>query len=116
MLAPGLAPATKVVCLTEVVTLDELKDDNDYEDILEDMRTECGKFGNYSGFPFLFRLKVCLLSRQSSATLITTHFAWLCSPLQPSQFRKKKYTLGKFHISNSIQIYMWCLFTLSGVI
>ncbi|KAK3033826.1 hypothetical protein RJ639_034244 [Escallonia herrerae] len=37
---------TKVLCLTEVVNEDELKDDEDYEDILEDMRTECGKFGN----------------------------------------------------------------------
>lgn len=40
-----ITPATKVVCLTNVVTPDELKDDDDYEDILEDMRTECGKFG-----------------------------------------------------------------------
>lgn len=37
--------ASKVLCLTEVVTEDELKDDEDYEDILEDMKTECGKFG-----------------------------------------------------------------------
>ncbi|KAL3503255.1 hypothetical protein ACH5RR_037704 [Cinchona calisaya] len=37
--------ATKVLCLTQVVTLDELKDDENYEDILEDMRMECGKFG-----------------------------------------------------------------------
>ncbi|CAA3018354.1 splicing factor U2af large subunit B [Olea europaea subsp. europaea] len=44
MLQPG-ALATKVLCLTQVVTEDELKDDEDYEDILEDMRTECGKFG-----------------------------------------------------------------------
>lgn len=36
---------TKVVCLTQVVTADELKDDEEYEDILEDMRTEGGKFG-----------------------------------------------------------------------
>ncbi|XP_048232453.1 splicing factor U2af large subunit B isoform X4 [Ricinus communis] len=36
---------TKVVCLTQVVTADELKDDDEYEDILEDMRTEGGKFG-----------------------------------------------------------------------
>ncbi|CAK9150732.1 unnamed protein product [Ilex paraguariensis] len=43
MLQPG-ALATKVICLTHVVTADELKDDEDYEDILEDMRTECGKF------------------------------------------------------------------------
>ncbi|CAI9778350.1 unnamed protein product [Fraxinus pennsylvanica] len=42
MLQPG-ALATKVLCLTQVVTENELKDDEDYEDILEDMRTECGK-------------------------------------------------------------------------
>ncbi|CAI0442071.1 unnamed protein product [Linum tenue] len=42
-----LQPApTKVVCLTQVVTEDELKDDQEYEDILEDMRIEGGKFGN----------------------------------------------------------------------
>ncbi|KAK4711895.1 hypothetical protein R3W88_006408 [Solanum pinnatisectum] len=44
MLQPG-ALATKVLCLTEVVSIDELKDDDDYQDILEDMRIECGKFG-----------------------------------------------------------------------
>ncbi|KAF9678346.1 hypothetical protein SADUNF_Sadunf07G0025400 [Salix dunnii] len=36
---------TKVVCLTQVVTVDELKDDDEYEDILEDIRMEAGKFG-----------------------------------------------------------------------
>ncbi|KAL1558900.1 splicing factor U2af large subunit A-like [Salvia divinorum] len=45
MLAPNIAPVTKVVCLTNVVTPDELKNDDDYEDIVEDMRIECGKFG-----------------------------------------------------------------------
>ncbi|XP_055803316.1 splicing factor U2af large subunit A isoform X1 [Solanum dulcamara] len=44
MLQPG-ALATKVLCLTQVVSVDELKDDDDYQDILEDMRIECGKFG-----------------------------------------------------------------------
>ncbi|XP_062154958.1 splicing factor U2af large subunit B isoform X2 [Alnus glutinosa] len=44
MLQPA-AVATKVVCLTQVVSPDELKDDDDYQDILEDMREECGKFG-----------------------------------------------------------------------
>ncbi|CAH1421438.1 unnamed protein product [Lactuca virosa] len=38
--------ATKVLCLTQVVTEDELKDDEDYQDILEDMKIECGKFGS----------------------------------------------------------------------
>ncbi|KAL3650447.1 hypothetical protein CASFOL_006850 [Castilleja foliolosa] len=40
-----VAAATKVLGLTQVVTVDELKNDDDYEDILEDMRSECGKFG-----------------------------------------------------------------------
>ncbi|XP_006346938.1 splicing factor U2af large subunit B isoform X1 [Solanum tuberosum] len=44
MLQPG-ALATKVLCLTQVVEVDELSNDEDYQDILEDMRTECGKFG-----------------------------------------------------------------------
>ncbi|CAI9110736.1 OLC1v1010810C1 [Oldenlandia corymbosa var. corymbosa] len=38
-------PTSKVLCLTEVVSPDELINDDDYEDILEDMRLECGKFG-----------------------------------------------------------------------
>ncbi|KAI3768058.1 hypothetical protein L2E82_18490 [Cichorium intybus] len=49
MLQPAAAigtTATKVLCLTQVVTEDELKDDEDYEDILEDMKIECGKFGS----------------------------------------------------------------------
>ncbi|WCJ41444.1 Splicing factor U2af large subunit B [Euphorbia peplus] len=36
---------TKVVCLTEVVNPDELNDNEEYEDILEDMRMEGQKFG-----------------------------------------------------------------------
>ncbi|XP_021911928.1 splicing factor U2af large subunit B isoform X3 [Carica papaya] len=44
MLQPGGVPS-KVVCLTQVVTADELRDDEEYEDILEDMRQEGGKFG-----------------------------------------------------------------------
>ena len=30
---------------SQVVTVDELRDDNEYEEILEDMRDECRKFG-----------------------------------------------------------------------
>ncbi|KAG6418157.1 hypothetical protein SASPL_120356 [Salvia splendens] len=45
MLAPTIAPVTKVVCLTNVVTPDELMNDEDYEDIVEDMRIESAKFG-----------------------------------------------------------------------
>ncbi|OVA18674.1 RNA recognition motif domain [Macleaya cordata] len=43
--AGGGALPTKVVCLTEVVNADDLQDDEEYEDILEDMRGEGGKYG-----------------------------------------------------------------------
>ncbi|KAL3681945.1 hypothetical protein R1sor_024901 [Riccia sorocarpa] len=36
---------TRVVCLSQVVSPEELKEDNEYEEILEDMREECGKYG-----------------------------------------------------------------------
>lgn len=48
---------SKILCLTQVVTEDELKDDEDYEDILADMKTECGKFGILS-IPFFGFLRV----------------------------------------------------------
>ncbi|XP_020530266.1 splicing factor U2af large subunit B isoform X2 [Amborella trichopoda] len=40
------AQPTKVVCLTQAVNVDELKDDEDYLDIMDDMREEGGKFGS----------------------------------------------------------------------
>eukprot|EP00850_Spirogloea_muscicola_P020774 SM000226S07415 [mRNA] locus=s226:105576:111005:+ [translate_table: standard] len=50
---PGMSPGaagpaetpTKVVCLAQVVTPNELVNDEDFEEILEDMRSECGKYG-----------------------------------------------------------------------
>ncbi|THG05411.1 hypothetical protein TEA_006639 [Camellia sinensis var. sinensis] len=36
---------TKVLCLTEVINVDELMDDGEYEEIVEDIREEGGKFG-----------------------------------------------------------------------
>ncbi|CAM6097262.1 unnamed protein product [Calypogeia fissa] len=52
-LMPGMLPGlgvvnevpTKVVCLSQVVSPDELKEDSEYEEIVEDMRDECGKYG-----------------------------------------------------------------------
>ncbi|KAK7843480.1 splicing factor u2af large subunit b [Quercus suber] len=35
----------KIVSLTPVISTDELIDDDDYQDILEDMREESRKFG-----------------------------------------------------------------------
>ncbi|KAL9310213.1 Splicing factor U2af large subunit B [Arabidopsis thaliana] len=45
MFQPGGTP-TKIVCLTQVVTADDLRDDEEYAEIMEDMRQEGGKFGN----------------------------------------------------------------------
>ncbi|XP_026410203.1 splicing factor U2af large subunit B-like [Papaver somniferum] len=42
----GGALPTKVVRLTHAVSADELKDDEEYEDIVEDMRLEAGKYGS----------------------------------------------------------------------
>lgn len=46
MLQAGALP-TKVVSLTQVVSADELTVDEEYEDIVEDMRSEGGKYGEY---------------------------------------------------------------------
>lgn len=48
--APPVAPvyagtAARVVKLSHAVTLEELQDDQEYADILEDMREECAKYG-----------------------------------------------------------------------
>jgi splicing factor U2AF subunit len=40
----GVLP-TKVVCLIQVVTADELQDDEEYEDIMEDMTVEARRYG-----------------------------------------------------------------------
>ncbi|EOY18755.1 Splicing factor U2af large subunit A isoform 3 [Theobroma cacao] len=36
---------TNVVCLTQALNVDDLRDDEEYEDIVEDMRQEGGKYG-----------------------------------------------------------------------
>merc|ERR1719210_3254174 len=45
--AMNVAPVqpTEVLCLLNMVTPDELQDEEEYEDILEDIREECGKYG-----------------------------------------------------------------------
>lgn len=48
---PGLSlvgqsgPSTEVLCLLNMVTPDELRDEEEYEDILEDIKEECNKYG-----------------------------------------------------------------------
>ena len=42
-LSPAGPPATRILTMTEAVTPEELASDEEYTDILEDMREECGK-------------------------------------------------------------------------
>ena len=42
---PGGQPSTEVLCLLNMVTEDELVDDDEYEEILEDVKEECNKYG-----------------------------------------------------------------------
>jgi splicing factor U2AF subunit len=37
--------STEVLCLLNMVTEEELRDDEEYEDIMEDVREECGRYG-----------------------------------------------------------------------
>ena len=38
-------PPSEVLCLMNMVSEDDLMDDEDYEDILDDIRMECSKYG-----------------------------------------------------------------------
>ncbi|GMS89352.1 hypothetical protein PENTCL1PPCAC_11527, partial [Pristionchus entomophagus] len=44
-ISQGSGPVTEVLCLMNMVTEDELKNDEDYDDIVEDIREECSKYG-----------------------------------------------------------------------
>lgn len=39
--------AANLISQTHVVSSNELKDDEDYDEILDDMRQECSNFGNF---------------------------------------------------------------------
>ncbi|RUS89803.1 hypothetical protein EGW08_002415 [Elysia chlorotica] len=41
----GAGPATEVLCLMNMITAEELTDEEEYEDIVEDVKEECGKYG-----------------------------------------------------------------------
>uniref|UniRef100_A0A0K0E5Q9 Splicing factor U2AF subunit n=1 Tax=Strongyloides stercoralis TaxID=6248 RepID=A0A0K0E5Q9_STRER len=44
-LSQGAGPVTEILCLLNMVVEEELKDDEEYEDIVEDIREECSKYG-----------------------------------------------------------------------
>ncbi|VEL29622.1 unnamed protein product [Protopolystoma xenopodis] len=41
----GGGPPTEVLCLMNMIDQGELEEDEEYEDIVEDIRAECGKYG-----------------------------------------------------------------------
>lgn len=41
----GLGAPTEVLCLMNMVTAEELVDEEEYEDILDDIKEECSKYG-----------------------------------------------------------------------
>lgn len=45
-LSKGAGPPTEILCLMNMVVEEELQNDEEYEEILEDVREECGKYGN----------------------------------------------------------------------
>ena len=45
----GVGPATEILVLMNMVTEEELRDDEEYEEILEDIKDECSKYGKARG-------------------------------------------------------------------
>ena len=44
-LSKGTGPATQVLCLLNMITEEDLTNDEEFEDILDDVRCECSKYG-----------------------------------------------------------------------
>ena len=45
----GIGPATEILVLMNMVSNEELTDDEEYEEILEDVKEECTKYGLWNG-------------------------------------------------------------------
>jgi splicing factor U2AF subunit len=71
----GGALPTKVVCLTQVVTADELRDDEEYEDIVEDMREEGRKYVPHNAIAECFIVRP-MQYWQSGLNLQKTHYSF----------------------------------------
>ena len=53
MAAVGSGQPTTVLCLMNMVTAEELLDDDEYDDILDDVREECNKLGRVKIFELI---------------------------------------------------------------
>ena len=83
MSGPGLP--TEVLCLLNMVTEEEFRDEEEYEDILEDIREECSKYGEVRSLeiprplpgvdvPGVGKVRMEILSR---AVILSLHFRFL---------------------------------------
>ena len=78
-------PATRIVQLTEAVTMEELANDEEYQDIVDDMRDECGKVSDQYCHPFkLAFLHVCVGGVRSCQLQCEAHEECLWSAMQLS--------------------------------
>lgn len=94
---PGFQPSTigsptEVLCLMNMVTTDELVDDEEYEDILMDIQDECGKYGLVKSIeiprpiegvdvPGLGKVCVCIFNRDLLILKYFILFYFICKPL-----------------------------------
>ena len=49
----GIGPATEILVLMNMVSNEELTDDEEYEEILEDVKEECTKYGKGKNICFI---------------------------------------------------------------
>nr|GEW86102.1 hypothetical protein [Tanacetum cinerariifolium] len=86
--APIGPPPTKVLSLMQVVTEEELVNDEDYKDIMEEMKIECGKFGKeVKELKIAFvRLVSQFAQSQTSAATSRMHY-YGCLPHEGRNFK-----------------------------
>lgn len=81
--ALGLTPpaeATRILALKDAVTLEELANDEEYVDIVQDMRDECAKvrrnISRAHVHSFVFEAGVQKLRECSISAKLSTYFPW----------------------------------------
>lgn len=93
--ATGLGSTTEVLCLMNMVTAEELVDEEEFEDIIEDIREECSKYGTVRSIEIPRPIegvdvpglgKVCVEYLASSVIYFNNHF--IRSMLSLAQPRK----------------------------
>jgi hypothetical protein len=71
---PVDAAPTTVVCLGQVVSADELKDDEKYEDIMDDMRQEACRYGISIIYSLFWFFNLVSVVHPTSACILFIHY------------------------------------------